>query len=110
MSVQKMQLITLSGGNDLLHETAKKLYKFGYFQPENAGKHISSSLGFLPYADDNPYAQMLEKMHAQISESGQTVTYNPSAESYPLTDEETEELNVLYKKSEENLAFTKIGL
>ena len=101
MSVQKMQLITLSGGNDLLHETAKKLYKFGYFQPENAGKHISSSLGFLPYADDNPYAQMLEKMHAQISESGQTVTYNPSAESYPLTDEETEELNVLYKKSEE---------
>lgn len=101
MSVQKMQLVTLSGDNDLLQETAKRLYRYGYFQPENAGKHISVSLGFLPYADDNPYAPMLEKMHAQINGSGHTVTYKPSVGEFPLTDEENEELGALYKKAEE---------
>lgn len=101
MSVQKMQLVTLSGDNDLLHKTAEKLYKFGYFQPENAGKHISSSLGFIPYADENIYAPMLEKMHAQINGSGHTVTFNPSLAEFALTDEESGKLNALYLKSKE---------
>lgn len=100
MSVQKMQLVTLSGDNNLLHETAKKLYKCGYFQPENPGKHISVSLGFIPYADENPYTTMLEKMHGQIENSGYTVTYNPETADFTLTDEETARLNELYEKSE----------
>lgn len=100
MSVQKMQLITLSGDNSLLHETAKKLYNCGYFQPESAGKHISASLGFIPYADDNLYAPMLEKMHGQIENSGHTVTYNPETAEAELSDEETEKLNSLYEKAE----------
>lgn len=99
MSVQKMQLVTLSGDNALLHETAKKLYRCGYFQPESAGKHISVSLGFLPYADDNPYAPMLEKINARLNGSEHTVTYNPEIAAEPLTGEETEKLNDLYEKA-----------
>lgn len=100
MSVQKMQLVTVSGGNDRLHETAKKLYNCGYFQPENAGKHISVSLGFIPYAEDNPYAPQLEKMHGQLQYSGHTVTYDPASAEALLTNEETEHLNELYDKAE----------
>ncbi len=99
MSVQKMQFVTLSGDNALLHETAKKLYRCGYFQPESAGKHISVSLGFLPYADDNPYAPMLEKIHSRVNDSEHTVTYNPEIAAEPLTGEETEKLNDLYEKA-----------
>lgn len=101
MSVQKMQLVTLSGDNDLLHETAKQLYKYGCFQPENAGRHISASLGFIPYADENPYAPMLEKMHGQVNGSGHTVTFRPELAEFALTDEENSQLNALYLKAEE---------
>lgn len=101
MSVQKMQLVTLSGDNSLLHKTAKIIYKFGHFQPESAGKHISASLGFIPYADENPYAPMLEKMHSQISGGGLTVTFNPDTADFALTEEESNRLNELYLKSEE---------
>lgn len=101
MSVQKMQFVTLSGDNDLLHETAKKLYKYGFFQPEISGKHISSSLGFIPYSDENIYAPMLDQMHGQINGSGHTVNFNPDIAEFALTDEESSQLNALYKKAEE---------
>lgn len=101
MSSQKMQLVTISGNNDKLHETAKALYTCGYFQPENAGKHISSSLGFIPYADENPYTVQLEKMLAQLQNSGHEVTYDAIVAEQPLTAEETEHLNELYTKAED---------
>ena len=100
MSATKMQLVTVSGDNEELHDTVKRLYNCGYFQPENAGKHISSSLGFIPYADHNPYTVQLEKMLGLLQNSGHTVTYSPDVAQMPLTEEEKEHLNELYGKAE----------
>lgn len=100
MSANKMQLVTVSGDNSLLNDAVKKLYKCGCFQPENAGKHISVSLGFIPYADSNPYASELEQVHSQLSGSGHTLTYTPKDAENPLTEVETEHLRELYEKAE----------
>lgn len=101
MSTNKMQLVTISGDNDQLSETAKQLYYCGYFQPESAGKHISSSLGFIPYAEENQYSIQIEKMLSQLSGSGHAVTYNPETAKEPVTQEEIDHLNELYSKAEE---------
>ncbi len=92
MSVEKMRLVKLSGDNEVLQEVATKLFECGYFQAEHYGKYVSSTLGFMPYGDNNNYTDILDALEQASEHYNQEITYMPDIALSPLTDEERQHL------------------
>lgn len=63
MAVEKMKLVKLSGSLEQLSELSEKICALACFQPDGASKYISASMGFVPFVEENPYANMLSQLH-----------------------------------------------
>lgn len=59
MAIERMKLMKISGALEQLPAVSEALCESESFQPDAAAKYISSSMGFLPFADENPYTQKL---------------------------------------------------
>ncbi len=98
MSVEKMRLLKISGNNDKLQNVAVKLFESGCFQPEQIGKYISSSLGFIPYGESNRYTEILDALEQASEQYDLKITYMPDTALSPFTEEEGEHLASLQKQ------------
>lgn len=101
MAIEKMRLVKIQGNNENLDETVTAIGKCDCFQPENASKVFSSSLGFLPYSEDNPYEQMLTDLSVLMSKNNHQLNFNDEYAFEDLTDEDTKHIEELYKKIED---------
>lgn len=62
MAVEKMKLMKLSGALKSLEPLSAVLCESGCFHADSAAKYISSSMGFVPFAEENPHAAVLSEL------------------------------------------------
>lgn len=62
MAIESMKLMKISGDLAQLEPLSTRLCESECFQPDAAANYISSSMGFLPFADENPYTQKLSEL------------------------------------------------
>lgn len=62
MAVEKMKLMKLSGSLEQLSDLSEKICALSCFEPDSATKYISSSMGFVPFVEENPYAGALQQL------------------------------------------------
>lgn len=62
MAVEKMKLMKLSGALESLEPLSAVLCESGCFHADSAAKYISSSMGFVPFAEENPHAAVLSEL------------------------------------------------
>lgn len=84
MAVEKMKLIKISGTLDALPLVSAKLCESACFHADAAGKHISASMGFVPFVEENPYANELSKLQ-EIAQSAQF-----DLEFLPVSEQDTD--------------------
>ena len=70
-----MKLVRISGPTSKLDRVISACCSFGSFQPENAAHFVSSTMGYAPLSEENPYAPLIQSM-GDIAEA-----YNFSLES-----------------------------
>lgn len=62
MAIEKMKLLKLSGAIEQLDTVLNAVCESGAVQPAPAGQFISSSMGFVPFGEENPYTQSLSEL------------------------------------------------
>ena len=72
MAIEKMELVKVSGSLENMPEVCEKLCECECFHPEQANKHISAEMGFMPFTDENPYAAQLSEVTELASGMGIT--------------------------------------
>ena len=87
MSVEKMKLIKLSGSLEQLSFLSEKICDCDCFQPDAASKYISASMGFVPFVEENPYANALAQLHEIAKSAGFTLSLCEENENEHLFDE-----------------------
>ncbi len=95
MSVEKMRLVKISGENERLDDLIRVIMDCGCFQPDNANKFFSASLGLFPYAEENKYSTMLSDLRAFLNQINYTPTFDEKAASSSPTEEELEKTSKL---------------
>lgn len=90
MSVEKMRLVKISGENERLDDLVRVIMNCGCFQPDSANKFFSSSMGFLPFTQDDEHSQSLTKLQNFLSKIEYTPVFSEENASKDLTDEEVE--------------------
>ncbi|MDR1805595.1 MAG: hypothetical protein LBQ80_02335 [Clostridium sp.] len=70
MSVSQMKLVRTVGFLSKLNLFLATCCIDGFFEPDNAARHISPSLGFAPLQEENPYSAMLHKIDELCEISG----------------------------------------
>ena len=75
MAVEKMKLLTVSGKLDRLDELIDRCCLDGRIQVEQAGEHISGSLGYMPLSEPDPYADRLSAVREVAHDLGQELHY-----------------------------------
>lgn len=90
MSVEKMRLIKISGENEKLDELVRVIMDCGCFQPDSASKFFSSSMGFLPYAEEQSTANRLSDLESFLNKIDYTPVFSNKAAAEPLTKEDLE--------------------
>ena len=75
MAVEKMKLLTVSGKLDRLDELIDRCCLDGRIQVEQAGEHISGSLGYMPLSEADPYADRLSAVREVAHDLGQELHY-----------------------------------
>lgn len=73
MSAARVRLMKVSGNLEQLNPLSEKLQACGCFYPDAVGKYVSSSMGFLPYTQDDPYSDKLERLRATAEAAGLTL-------------------------------------
>ena len=68
MAVEKMKLMKLSGSLEQLSALCEKICALACFEADSASKYISASMGFAPFVEENPYANVLASLR-EISKS-----------------------------------------
>lgn len=68
MAIAKMNLVKFSGKSDVLDKLIFEALTDGNFHPEEAGKYISSSMGYVPYYEENKYKEILQELR-DVAES-----------------------------------------
>lgn len=73
MAVEKMKLMKLSGALESLEPLSAVLCESGCFHADSAAKYISSSMGFVPFAEENPHTaafteltEIAKTVHAEL--------------------------------------------
>lgn len=59
MAIERMKLMKISGTLGQLAAVSEVLCESESFQPDAASNYISSSMGFLPFSEENPYTQKI---------------------------------------------------
>ncbi len=95
MSVEKMKLVKISGKNEKLDDLVRVIMNCGCFQPDSANKFFSSSLGLLPYTEENQYAPMLSDLQSFLSQINYSPVFDENLASKALTQEEIEKASKL---------------
>lgn len=83
MSVEKIQLITLTGDAALLNDTLRICLEGENFQPETAGEHFSSLKHYTKIIEENPYKQLLDRLQSIAASAGKEPVlcdYDPALE------------------------------
>ena len=99
MSIEKMRLVKIRGDNDYLDGLVREIADCGCFQPESPSKVFSSSLGFLPYTEENQYAKQLSDLENLLSGIDFTPDLNIQDAEIQLTEEDMEHIEVLRKRA-----------
>lgn len=92
---EKMRLVKINGDNESLDSLLNVISDCGCFQPESADKYFSSSLGLLPYAEDNTYSQLTADIDSIFKSCGKSPVFDSSAVNTPLADEDIERMRLL---------------
>ncbi|MEG1028058.1 MAG: hypothetical protein RSE07_05150, partial [Oscillospiraceae bacterium] len=87
MAIERMKLMKISGNLDKLTELSAKLCECECFEPDSASKFISSSMGFVPFVEDNPYAAQLQEL-TEIAKAAEFPLDLQSLEREASVDEE----------------------
>ncbi len=88
MSVEKMRLVKISGENEKLDDLVRVIMDCGCFQPDSANKFFSSSMGLLPYTEENQYAAKLSGLLTFTNQINYTPVFDESKAAEPLTEDE----------------------
>ncbi len=72
MAVEKTQLVTVTGPEQLLDRTLGLCIASGNFQPEQAGNHIASLRHYAKPREGNPYKALLERLQTAAAGAGKT--------------------------------------
>lgn len=64
MAIAKMKLAKFSGKFEKMDELIMSCCVDGNFHPEQGNQYISSSLGYFPFNESNPYKTLLEKVES----------------------------------------------
>ncbi|MDR1410387.1 MAG: hypothetical protein LBJ12_09070 [Oscillospiraceae bacterium] len=72
MAVSQMKLVRTVGFLSKLNQFLATCCIDGFFEPDNAARHISPSLGFAPLTEDNPYSALIHKIDELAEISGIT--------------------------------------
>lgn len=62
MAIERMKLMKISGNLTELPELSAKLCECACFHADSANQYISSSMGFVPFIEENPYANELAEL------------------------------------------------
>ena len=100
MAAAKVRLMKISGDLEQLNPLSAKLLSCGCFYPDAVGKYVSSTMGFLPYTQDEPYSEKLERLQTAAKTLGLTLekTGEPEAEGTWSADDEAA-LTALHKQA-----------
>ena len=70
MAVEKMKLMKLSGSLEQLSALCEKICALACFEADSASKYISASMGFAPFVEENPYANVLASLREIAKSAG----------------------------------------
>ena len=100
MAAAKVRLMKISGDLEQLNPLSAKLLSCGCFYPDAVGKYVSSTMGFLPHTQDEPYSEKLEQLQTAAKTLGLTLekTGEPEAEGTWSADDEAA-LTALHKQA-----------
>lgn len=70
MAVEKMKLMKLSGSLEQLSALCEKICALACFEADSASKYISASMGFAPFVEENPYANVLASLRELAKSAG----------------------------------------
>lgn len=71
MSIEKMELVTMTGCFDLLDRAAALCLQSGCFQLESTDDYLKSLEGASRIVEENPFKQSLQRLHTIISSMGE---------------------------------------
>ncbi len=91
MAVAKMNLAKFSGKASLLEKLIWEHLTDGNFHPEQASSYISSSMGYVPYYEENKYKSILQDFTELASSQGYELKDTGSEISLEI-DEQSESL------------------
>ena len=96
MAIEQMKLMRIIGDIEQFDALSAKLCESACFQPDPAGKYISSPMGFVPFGEENPYTAKLAELTDFANTSGFTLqaaeisgsdAVNPDDDAYIKTVE-----------------------
>ena len=96
MAIEQMKLMRIIGDIKQFDALSAKLCESACFQPDPAGKYISSPMGFVPFGEENPYTAKLAELTDFANTSGFTLqaaeisgrdAVNPDDDAYIKTVE-----------------------
>ena len=92
-----MKLVKISGSLTKLYDLSAKLCESECFHPDSAAKYISSSMGFVPFVDDNPYAGEL----SELRDIAKAAKFDLEFKSIEESDSDVDEKDASYLKAVE---------
>lgn len=99
MAIEKMKLLKISGNLEALSRVSMALYDSACFHADAAGKYISSSMGFVPFVEENPYETKLSQLQEIAQSAGFELEFlNESRENASLGDEDAAYLDEVMQK------------
>ena len=97
MAIEKMKLVKISGSLTKLYDLSARLCESECFHPDSAAKYISSSMGFVPFVDDNPYAGEL----SELRDIAKAAKFDLEFKSIEESDSDVDEKDASYLKDVE---------
>ena len=97
MAIEKMKLVKISGSLTKLYDLSARLCESECFHPDSAAKYISSSMGFVPFVDDNPYAVEL----SELRDIAKAAKFDLEFKSIEESDSDVDEKDASYLKDVE---------
>ena len=97
MAIEKMKLVKISGSLTKLYDLSARLCESECFHPDSAAKYISSSMGFVPFVDDNPYAGEL----SELRDIAKAAKFDRELKSIEESDSDVDEKDASYLKDVE---------
>lgn len=100
MAIEKMKPVKISGPLDKMPVVSGKLYESECFHPESAIKLVSADMGFVPFADESPYATELSELSELAKNAGFDLELLNFKEQAEYDEEDIEYIKNVEKKIE----------